>query len=91
MEVKIHAEPVSEADQKKGKYGKYQDYEIECAVRTLIEAAEIRGDAEKMKYVQPLLKEKASNMQKAIGSMEELRAVAKKKIESDDEEKDADE
>lgn len=71
-----HAElaPVK-AEESKKKYGKYQDYEIEGAVRTIVEAEEIKADSEKMKYVGPLLEEKVEGMKKAITSIGDLKAV----------------
>jgi hypothetical protein len=77
MEVKINATPVDAKEEKK--YGKYDEWEINCAVRTIIEAEEIKADAEKMKYVMPLLKEKAEGMKKAISSLQDLRDLAKSK------------
>lgn len=37
------------------KYGKYEEWEINNAVHTLIEAERIKLDKDKMKYVQPEL------------------------------------
>lgn len=75
MEVKIQATPIDEKSEKK--YGKFDEWEINCAVRTIIEAEEIKADAEKMKYVAPLLKEKVQGMKRAISSIDDLRALAK--------------
>lgn len=76
MKVEIEME----GEESEGKYGKFKDYEIECAARTLMEAEEIKMDAEKMKYVQPLLEKKA----KVISSLADLKRVAKEKSKSMD-------
>ena len=52
-----------------------ESWEIQCWADTLIKAAEIKSDAEKMKLVQPYLDKKAT----AIRSISDLRDVAKKK------------
>lgn len=75
MEIVIQGQPVDKEEQKK--YGKFDEWEIQSAVDCLLRAEEIRNDAEKMKYVEPLLNEKADSLQKAIGSLSELRARAK--------------
>ena len=89
-----HTEPTSVESKKK--YGKYEDYEIESAVRTIVEAEEIKADSEKMKYVAPLLKTKSAAMAKTITSLKDLKAArqeleddnsAEEKSESADEEK----
>lgn len=72
MEVKINAEPVNQPDKEK-KYGKFDEWEINCAVDTLIRAQEIRNDSEKMKYVEPLLKEKLTDVQNALSELPELK------------------
>ena len=64
-------------------YGKYEKYEIESAARTILEAEEIKADKEKMKYVSMCLKKKSEGMSKAISSLSELKAVAKKKSMED--------
>jgi len=58
---------------KKKKYGKYEDYEIEGAARTIQEAEEIKADEEKMKYVSMCLKEKCEAAEKAVKSVEDIR------------------
>ena len=78
MEVKINATPI-ESDKDEKKYGKYDEWEINCAVRTIIEAEEIKADAEKMKYVGPMLEEKAAGLKKAITSIQDIRDLAKSK------------
>lgn len=75
MKVEIEA-----SEEKEKKYGKFDEWEIKCAVDTLINAEEIKNDAAKMEYVKPLLKEKMEGMSKAITSLEQLKAVAKEKI-----------
>lgn len=61
------------AEKKKKKYGKFEDYEIESAARTIQEAEEIKSDPEKMKYVAKCLKEKASAAKKAVTSIQDIR------------------
>lgn len=78
MEVKIHAEPVK-SEEKEKKYGKYDDWEIESAARTIIEAEEIKRDKEKMKAVGQCLKEKGEAYSSAITSLDDLRKLANKK------------
>lgn len=73
MEVKINATPVD--SEKSKKYGKFDEWEINSAVRTIMEAEEIKADAEKMKYVGPLLKDKCKQMKKAISSIDDIRAA----------------
>jgi hypothetical protein len=80
---------VSAPEKKPKKYGKYEDYEIESAVRTIVEAEEIKNDAEKMKYVKPLLSDKMQAMKKTISSIGELREHAEKMNDSDYEKEDA--
>jgi hypothetical protein len=79
MEVKIHAQPLESSEAKEKKYGKYDDWEIESAARTLIEAEEIKKDKEKMKYVGECLKAKGDAYSAAITSLDDLRKLANKK------------
>ena len=60
--------PVEVKKQKK-KYGKYEDYEVEGWVDTLMRAEEIKNDPEKMKYAEMCIKKK----KKAINSIADLR------------------
>lgn len=77
MKVEINATPVeSEKDEEK-KYGPYEEWEINCAVRTIIEAEEIKADEDKMKYVRPLLEKKAKGLTKAISSIADLKEISK--------------
>lgn len=80
MKVEIEASIPSEEKEKK--YGKYEEWEIKCAVEDIIRSEAVKKDAEKMKYVLPLLKEKMEGVSKAITSLEQLKAVAKEKIKS---------
>lgn len=66
-----------ESDSEDKKYGKYEDYEIECAARTLQEAEEIKADSEKMKYVKQYMEESLGNMKKAIGSISSTDDIRK--------------
>ncbi len=65
-------ESVSPKEEKK-MYGKYHEYEIKDAARTIIEAEEIKKDEEKMKYVEKCLKKKASAAKKAVKSIADMR------------------
>jgi hypothetical protein len=69
MDMVVSGSPVNPTDAKKTEPDKW---EIDSWCRTLMEAEEIRGDKNKMKYVQPLLNTKI----KAIKSLADLRAVA---------------
>lgn len=72
MEVKIHAEPINTEEKKKEGY---DEWELECKARTLLEAEEIKQDSKLMEALKPYLEKKA----KAISSIAELKEVARKK------------
>lgn len=80
MEIEIETESKKE--------GKTPDkYEIECWAKTLIEAEEIKLDAEKMKLVAPILKAKKAAITKLpIGSMKDLKERKKEVDMQEDEE-----
>lgn len=88
MEVKINATPLEGSEEKEKKYGKYDEWEICSAVDCLLRAEEIKNDKEKMAYVKPLLDEKMGNLSKAIRSLSDLKAVAKKKMAEEETEDD---
>jgi len=71
-------------ESKDKKYGKYDDYEIESAARTIIEAEEIKADYEKMKYVKMCLEEKNEASNKAIKSLKDMRDAYKNMKEDKD-------
>jgi hypothetical protein len=75
---------IGKEEKKDGKYGKYDDYEIESAARTITEAEEIKADEEKMKYVKECLEEKASASKKAIKSIQDIRDAGNE-IQDEDE------
>ncbi len=56
----------------KKEYGKFDRWEIEGAVRTLIEAEQIKLDAEKMKYVLPILEKQKKALDKVADVAEIL-------------------
>lgn len=60
------------AEKEKKEYGKFDRWEIESAVRTIIEAEQIKLDKEKMKYVLPLLEEQKKALDKAATAAEVL-------------------
>lgn len=67
------------------KYGKFEDYEIESAARTLREAEEIKADSEKMKYVEKCLKKEVVAAKKAYKSIDDMRAEYKEMDEESEE------
>ncbi len=89
--MKNKLEAKNEVEMPEGKYGKYQDYEIESAADTLMKAKEIQEDGEKMKHVKTHMEKKMKNTKKAlseISSIDDLKAIRKEKMEessSDDE------
>lgn len=56
----------------KKEFGKFDRWEIESAVRTIIEAEQIKLDKEKMKYVLPMLEEQKKALDKASSAAEVL-------------------
>lgn len=73
MEVSIEMGKDSEDSKEEGK--SYDKYELECKLRTLLDAEEIKADKELMAQLKPLMEKKV----KAIKSLAELRQVAKSK------------
>lgn len=61
------------------KDGEYEEYELKCAVDTLLEAEKIKKDPKMMAAIKPLLDEKAGAI-KSISSIADLKKVAKEKI-----------
>lgn len=72
IEVKMMAEPTKDSDEQKKK--DYEEWELECKARTLMEAAEIKQDEKLMAALQPYLEKKVN----AIKSISDLRKVAGK-------------
>ena len=68
---------IAKTKEEKKEYGKFDKWEIESAVRTLVEAEEIKADAEKMKYVKMCMQKKHTAEKKVIESIEDLRALSK--------------
>jgi hypothetical protein len=68
------------AEKEKKEFGKFDRWEIESAVRTIIEAEQIKLDKEKMKYVLPMLEEQKTALDKASSAAEVL--YGKKESES---------
>lgn len=77
-------ESVGMKEDKEKKYGKYEDYEIESAARTLAEAEEIKADPDKMKYVKMCLKKDKEAAVKAYKSLDDIREEAKNMPDEDD-------
>lgn len=72
-------ETESEDGEEEGKYGPYEDYEIENAADTILRAEEIKKDAKKMEYVKQCLEDKRDAVTNAIGpvkTMKDLKARA---------------
>jgi len=67
-------------DESKDKSKKIDDYEVKHACETLIEAEMIKKNAPLMKLVKPKLAAKMGALKK-ITSIDELKAVAKEKME----------
>jgi ribosomal protein L14E/L6E/L27E len=84
LEVELSEKKDGKKEEKK-EYGKYDKWEIESAARTLVEAEEIKADAEKMKYVKLCMEKKHTTEKKVISSLEELRAAAKGSEEDESE------
>lgn len=82
--MKNKLESTKEVKMPEGKYGKFQDYEIESASDTLMKAKEIQSDAEKMKYIKTHLEAKAKHIKDTsdeINSIDDLKQIRKKKLE----------
>ncbi len=62
----------TKTEKEKKEYGKFDRWEIENAVKTIIEAEQIKLDKEKMKYVLPLLEEQKKALDKASSAAEVL-------------------
>ena len=60
------------SEKEKKEFGKFDRWEIESAVRTIIEAEQIKLDKEKMKYVLPMLEEQKKALDKASSAAEVL-------------------
>lgn len=76
MGVEVEVEMEDSKDKKKSKYGKFDEWKVEDAARTLMEAEKIKSDKELMKYVSQCMREKADHMDKAITSLDDLKKVA---------------
>lgn len=58
---------------KKSKYGKFDEYEIKDAARTIQEAEKIKADPEKMKYVKMCMKKDLEASKKAYKSLDDIK------------------
>lgn len=72
------SETVKEKEEKK-EFGKFDRWEIENAVRTLIEAEQIKLDKEKMKYVLPLLEKQKKALDNASSAADVLYGIQENK------------
>jgi hypothetical protein len=66
-----------------------KDYEIECALDTLVKAKEIEADKELMKKVQDLAKSKANKILSIADLKKKYQEVAKEEEEYEDEEEES--
>lgn len=62
----------TKVEKEKKEFGKFDRWEIESAVRTIIEAEQIKLDKEKMKYVLHMLEEQKKALDKASSAAEVL-------------------
>lgn len=62
----------AKVEKEKKEYGKFDRWEIENAVETIIKAEQIKLDKEKMKYVLPLIEEQKKALDKASSAAEVL-------------------
>lgn len=69
-------------EEKKSPYHPFDEWEIKNAADTLNQAEEIKSNPEKMKHVKTHMEKNIKHSQKAIGNLDELRAVARKKRSS---------
>lgn len=72
------SETVKDKEEKK-EFGKFDRWEIENAVRTLIEAEQIKLDKEKMKYVLPLLEKQKKALDNASSAADVLYGIQENK------------
>jgi hypothetical protein len=71
MEVKVCASPCEE---KPKEYGKWDKWEIENCVDTLVKSEEIKADKEKMAYIKPILEKRLAGTQRIITSIKDIKA-----------------
>jgi hypothetical protein len=83
VEIEVESEGLKS---KPKKYGKYDEYEIENAMRTLMDAEKIKADKEKMKYVKQCMAEQKGHIESTIGSMDDLKAAREKAYEDEESE-----
>lgn len=65
-------------DGEKSPYGKYKEYEVKDALRTLTQAMEIKEDKELMRYVKECAAKESQNL-KEVASIADLKERAKSK------------
>ncbi len=78
------AQPV-ETQKEKKEYGKYDKWEVENWARTLKEAELIKQDPEKVKFAKMCMSKEAEATEKAISSLDDLKALRKSKMEAPEE------
>ncbi|MDD3238226.1 MAG: hypothetical protein PHV37_09045 [Candidatus Gastranaerophilales bacterium] len=72
-------ELIPEKKQEDKEFGKFGRWDIESAVRTIIEAEQIKLDTEKMKYVLPMLDKQKAAVDRASSVAEILYGTPKTK------------
>ena len=72
-------------EESKASEKKYEDYEVSCAVDTLLKAEEIKEDKELMKFVNKELEKKNKALQK-ITSTDQIREIVNGSPEDESEE-----
>lgn len=75
-------------EKEKSEYGNCSEYDVKCAVDTLIKAEEIKADSELMSYVKPLLEAKLKGAQSAISSIKDIKEARQKLDKEETEESD---
>ena len=66
------SEEITAEEKEKKEYGKFDRWEIENAVETIIKAEQIKLDKEKMKYVLPLLEKQKKALDNVASAAEVL-------------------
>ena len=66
------SEEITTEEKEKKEYGKFDRWEIESAVETIIKAEQIKLDKEKMKYVLPLLEKQKKALDNVASAAEVL-------------------
>ena len=71
----------------KGKYGKFEDYEVESAMRTMMEAEAIKKKPDMMKAVHKCMMDKMKEMKTVMPKITSMKDMDDRMTELDEEEK----